>query len=103
MPADFQRLMDYVLLEYTQAHAFKEFRNYGNNPIILLGTKKVELASNGWSTAAKIKVIEAARPSIIGRNLMPQLGLQLVQRKPGQEVTSIQQTVAEDIEAQFEK
>ena len=32
---------------------------------------KVELASNGWSTKAVIKVILGARPTIIGRDLMP--------------------------------
>ena len=57
---------------------------------------KVELASNGWSTSAVIKVIGGARPSIIGRDLMPHLGLQLVQWKPGQDVLSIQQTVGEE-------
>ena len=34
----------------------QEFREYGNNPINLLGTMKVELASNGWRTSAVIKV-----------------------------------------------
>ena len=53
----------------------QEFRDYGNNPINLLGTMKVELASNGWTTSAVLKVIEGARPSIIGRDLMPHLGL----------------------------
>ena len=45
---------------------------------------RMELASNGWSTTAVIKVIGGARPIIIGRDLMTLLGLQLVQRKPGQ-------------------
>ena len=62
----------------------------------------MELASNGWSTEAAIKVIGGAGPSIIDRDLMPQLGLQIVQRKPGQEVMSIQETVAENNEAQLE-
>ena len=51
---------------------------------------RMELASNGWSTTAVIKVIGGARPIIIGRDLMTLLGLQLVQRKPGQEVMAIQ-------------
>ena len=63
----------------------------------------MELASNGWSTSAVIKVIGAARPSIIGRDLMPNLGLQLVQRKPGQEVMSIQEIVGDEGESQLEK
>ena len=79
-----------------------EFRDYGNNPINLLGTMKVELASNGWSTPAVIKVIGGACPSIIGSDLMPHLGLQLVQRNPGQEVLSIEKTVGEG-EFQLEK
>ena len=64
---------------------------------------KVELASNGWSTSAVIKVIGRARPSIIGHDLMSQLALQIVQRKPGQEVMSIQVTAAENIKVQLEK
>ena len=81
----------------------QEFRDYGNNPINLLGTMKVELASNGWSTSAVIKVIGGARPSIIGRDLMFHLGLKPVQRKPGQEVISIQETVEDEGESQLEK
>ena len=73
----------------------QEFRDYGNKPINLLGTMKVQLASNGWSTSAVIKVIGGARPSIIGRDLISHLGLQLVQRKPGQEVMSIQENSRE--------
>ena len=64
---------------------------------------RVELASNGWSTPAVIKVIGGARPSIIGKDMMPQLGLQIVQRNPGQEVLSIQETVGEKGEGQLEK
>ena len=81
----------------------QEFRDYGNNPINFLGTMKVELESNGWSTSAVIKVIGGARPSIIGRDLMSHLGLQLVQRMPGQEMMSTQEAVKDEGESQLEK
>ena len=54
------------------------FRDYGNNPLEVIGTMAVFLESNGWKINAMIKVIGSNRPSIIGRDLMPQLGLQLV-------------------------
>ena len=63
----------------------------------------MELASNGWSISAVIKVIGGARPSIIGRDLIRHLGLQIVQRNPGQEVLSIQETAGEEGEGQLEK
>ena len=44
----------------------QDFRDYGNNPLSLLGTKQVQLTSNGWKTIATIKVIGGHRPSIIG-------------------------------------
>ena len=43
----------------------QEFRDYGNNPIHLLETMRVELVSNGWVKSASIRVIRATRPSII--------------------------------------
>ena len=62
------------------------FRDCGNNPLKLIGTMSVILESNGWKVDAKIKVIGRNRPSIIGRDLMPQLGLQLVQQTPGDQI-----------------
>ena len=44
----------------------QEFRDYGNNPINLLGTMKVELASNGWSTSAVIKLFGEHAPRSSG-------------------------------------
>ena len=44
-----------------------EFRDYGNNPLRLLGTMDVSLETNGWVTNANIRVIGGSRPSIIGR------------------------------------
>ena len=58
------------------------FRDYGNNPLQMIGAMAVTLQSNGWTKNARIKVIRGNRPSIIGRDLMPQLGLQLVQQSP---------------------
>ena len=68
-----------------------EFRDYGNNPLRLLGTMNVSLETNGWVTEAKIKVIGGNRPSIIGRDLMPILGLQIVQRTPEEKEMSVQE------------
>ena len=49
----------------------------------------VTLESNGWRINEGIKVIGGNRPSIIRRDLMPQLGLQLVQHTPGGQIMSI--------------
>ena len=68
----------------------QELRDYGSNPIRLLGTMRVELVSNGWVTSASIRVIGVTRPSIIGRDLIAELGLHLVQKKSGHKVMSIQ-------------
>ena len=61
-----------------------DFRDYRNNPLSLMVTSKVQLASNGWKMTAVIKVIGENRPSKIGRDLMAELGLLLVQKAPGQ-------------------
>ena len=73
------------------------FKDYGNNPLRLLGTMNVSLEMNGWVTDANIKVIGGNSPSIIGRDLMTNLGLQIVQRTPEEKVMSVQgdQPVAE--------
>ena len=65
------------------------FRDYGNNPLQMIGTMAVTKQSNGWKIHARIKVIGGNRPSIIGRDLMPQLGPQLVQQLPGDQKMSI--------------
>ena len=72
------------------------FWDYGNNPLQMIGTMAVTLESNGWKIHARIKVIGGNRLSIIGRYLMPQLGLQLVQQIPGDQIMSIGE---EDTEA----
>ena len=67
-----------------------EFRDYGNNPLRLLGTMDVLLETKGWVTNANIRVIGGSRPSNIGRDLMPNLGLQIVQKAPEENVMSVQ-------------
>ena len=67
-----------------------QFRDYGKNPLRFLGKMQVTLYSNGWTTSAAINVIGGCRPSIIGRDLMPALGLMLVQAPSMQGVHSIQ-------------
>ena len=54
-----------------------QFRDYGSNPLKFLGKMVVTLQSNGWTTKASINVIGSCRPPIIGRDLMPELGLVL--------------------------
>ena len=66
-----------------------QFRDYGNNPLKFLGKMQVTLHSNGWTSSADINVIGGCRPSIIGRDLMPALGLMLVQAPPTEGVNSI--------------
>ena len=67
-----------------------EFRDYGNDPLRLLGMMNVSLEANRWVADANIKVIGGNRPSIIGRDLMPNLGLQIVKRIPEEKVMSVQ-------------
>ena len=64
------------------------FRDYGNNPLQMIGTMAVTIESNGWKINARIKVKGGNRPSIVGTDLMPQLGLQLVQQSPGDQIMS---------------
>ena len=65
------------------------FPDYGTNPLKLIGTITLTLESIGWRVNARIKFIGGNRPSIISRDLVPQLGLQLVQQKPGDQIMSI--------------
>ena len=68
-----------------------EIGDYGNNPLRLLGAMDVSLETNGWVTNANIKVIGGSRPSINGRDLMPNLALQqIVQKAPEENVISVQ-------------
>ena len=67
-----------------------ELRDYGNITLRLLGTMDVFLETHGWVTNANIRVIGGSRPSIIGRDVMPNLGLQIVQKAPEENVMSVQ-------------
>ena len=69
-----------------------EFRYYINNRIKILGRMELELASNGWKTKAEVRVIGGTRPSIVGRDLMGKLGLQLMQADPRGAMMNIQGT-----------
>ena len=78
------------------------FRDYGNNPLQMIGKMAVTIQSNGWKIHARIKVIGGNRPSIIGRDLMPQLGLQLVQQSPGVQIMSIEENNQDALEPEGE-
>ena len=78
------------------------FRDYGNNPLQMIGTMAVTRQSNGWKIHARIKVIGGNRPSIIGRDLMPQLGLQLVQQSPGKQIMSTEEGNQDALEPEGE-
>ena len=67
-----------------------QFRDYGKNPLTFKGKTVVTLQSNGWTTRATINVIGSCRSFIIGRDLMPELGLMLVQAPAEQDVHNIQ-------------
>ena len=73
---------------------YVEFRDYSNNRIKILGRMEVELASNGWKTRAEVRVIGGTRPSIVGRDLMGKLGLQLMQADTRGELMNVQGTDA---------
>ena len=58
-----------------------EFLDYNNNRIHILGKVAVTMALNSWAAPAQVSVISRNHPSILGRDLMGTLGLELVQRK----------------------
>ena len=61
----------------------RNFRDYRINSLKLKGEMKVIVYSNGCSTETNIIVVGGCRPSMIGRDLMPQLEMQLVQATAG--------------------
>ncbi|XP_063727304.1 amiloride-sensitive sodium channel subunit alpha-like [Symsagittifera roscoffensis] len=65
-------------------------------------TMAVTIQTNGWMIHAWIKVIGGNRPSIIGRDLMPQLGLQLVQQSPGKHIMSVEESSQDALEPEGE-
>ena len=58
----------------------EEFFDYNNNRIQILGKIAVTIALNGWMTRASVSIITGNHQSILGRDLMGTLGLELVQR-----------------------
>ena len=69
-----------------------KFPYYSSNRIKLLGKVGLELASNGWKARIEFRVIGGNKPSIVGRNPMGNLCLQLMQTNPGETVMNIQGT-----------
>ena len=59
----------------------EEFLHYNNNRINILGKVTVMMSLNGWAAPARMSVISGNHQSILGRDLMGTLGLELVQRK----------------------
>ena len=81
-------------MQLQQLHpADDQFRHYGNNPLKFMGKMVVTLQSNGWTTWATNNVIGGCRLSLIGRDLMQELGLMLVRAPAGQGVHNIQKQV----------
>ena len=58
-----------------------EFLDYNNNRINILGKVAVTMSLNGWAAPAQVSVISGNQQSILGRDLMGTLVLELVQRK----------------------
>ena len=58
----------------------EDYLDYNNNRIHILGKVAVTMALNGWAAPAQVSVIAGNDQSILGRNLMDTLGLELVQR-----------------------
>ena len=57
-----------------------ELLDYNNNRIHILGKVAVTMALNGCAAPAQVSVISRNHQSILGRDLMGTLGLELVQR-----------------------
>ena len=58
-----------------------EFLDYKNNQIHILGKVAVTMTLNGWGAPAEVSLISGNHQSILGRDLVGTLGLELVQRK----------------------
>ena len=60
-----------------------QFRDYGKSPLKFMLKMKASLTLIEWSTETYIKKIGGCRPSIIRCDLIPLLGLQLIQAAAG--------------------
>ena len=58
-----------------------EFLDYNNNRINILGKVAVTMSLNGWADPAQVSVISGNHQSILGRDLIGTLGLELVKKK----------------------
>ena len=58
----------------------EEVLDYNDNRIHILARVAVTMALNGWAAPAQVSVISRNDQSILGRDLMGTLGLELVQR-----------------------
>ena len=58
-----------------------EFLDYNNNRTNILGKVTMMMSLNGWAAPAQLSVISMNHQSILGRDLMGTLGLELVKRK----------------------
>ena len=58
----------------------EEFLDYNNNQIHTLGKVAVTMQLNGWAAPAQVSVIVGNHQSTLGRDLMKNIGLELVQR-----------------------
>ena len=58
----------------------EEYLDYNINRVHILGKVAVTIALNGWAASAQVSVIAGNHQSILGRDLMGILGLELVQR-----------------------
>ena len=58
-----------------------EFLDYNNNQIHILGKVAVTMALNGRAAPVQVSVISGNHQSILGRDLMGTIGLELVQRR----------------------
>ena len=65
----------------------EEFLDYNNNRINILGKVAVMMSLNGWAAPAQVSLISGNHQSILGRDLMGTLGLELVQRKKVRGIT----------------
>ena len=81
--ADLQTTLGKASIELKQKNTEDdELQDNRNNRINLLGKGDVDLASNGCKTRTEIRFIGGKRPSIVRRDLMGRLDLQLMQNSP---------------------
>ena len=73
-----------------------KIRDYGNHPQKMMGKMNATLHSTGWKAHAVINKIGGRRPSTIGWDLMPALGLKQIQATVEDKVTKIRKKPAKN-------